>query len=127
MTAPAAGVGGAAGGPCLGGAGRDAPGEASRSASVGRCGEGRAEAGAGWRAACAGTGWSVGAVTAAGGRAGGSGPDCSETLQDQVLLGLGDEGGGTAPSAVGDSWGCCGGGSLRPGAAAVGASGGCSG
>lgn len=45
---------------------------------------------------------------------------------DPVLLVLG--GGGTAPSAAEDSWDCCGElESPRPGAAAVGASGGCSG
>lgn len=62
--------------PCLGDADRGAPGVASRSGSVGRCDEERVVAGVGWRAACAGTGWSVEVVTEASARAEVTGLDC---------------------------------------------------
>lgn len=63
-------------GPCSGDAVRGVLGGVSRSGSVGRCDEERVEAGVGWRAACAGTGWSVEVVTEASVRAEVTGPDC---------------------------------------------------
>lgn len=59
----AAGVVAVVAAPYWGDVGLGGPGVASRSGSVGRCGEVRAEVGT--RAACVGTGWSVEAATAA--------------------------------------------------------------
>lgn len=55
--------------PYWGDVGRDDLGGVSRSGSAGRCGEVRAEAEVGRRAACVGTGWSGEVVTAALARA----------------------------------------------------------
>lgn len=62
--------------PYWGDVGLGDPGGASRSGSAGRCDEARAAAGVGRRAACAGTGWSAEAATAASARAEATGPDC---------------------------------------------------
>lgn len=82
----------AGGGPSWGGADPGGLGAVTRFGSGGKCDEGRAGA------ACAGTDWSGGAATVALGRAG---ETCPATPLDPVLLVLG--GGGTEPSAVGDS------------------------
>lgn len=63
-------------GPCSGDVGLGGRGGVNRSESVGRFDEVRAEAAAGWRAACVGTGWSVEAATAASVRAEETGPGC---------------------------------------------------
>lgn len=55
--------------PCSGDADSDDPGGVTRSGSAGRCDEARAAAEVARRAACAGTGWSEEAATAASARA----------------------------------------------------------
>lgn len=55
--------------PYWGDVGLGGPGGVSQSGSAGRCDEARAEAEIGRRAACAGTGWSAEAATAALARA----------------------------------------------------------
>lgn len=55
--------------PCWGDVGLGGLGGVTRSGSAGRCDEARAGAEVGRRAACAGTGWSAEAATAASGMA----------------------------------------------------------